>query len=42
MSTIHLEKEMIERALQSERDIAAGRVYTLEETELRINLRLGL
>ena len=37
-----VEKELIARALQSERDIKEGRVYNIDEAEQRINRRLGL
>lgn len=36
------QKIMESRALKSEEDIKAGRVYTLEEAEARLNARLGL
>ena len=37
-----IQKELIERALQSEEDIKQGRVYTAEQVEARIKDRLGL
>jgi hypothetical protein len=37
-----VEKEMISRALKSEQDIKAGKVYTLGEAEDRLNERLDL
>lgn len=36
------QKIMESRALKAEEDIKAGRVYTLEEAEARLNTRLGL
>lgn len=37
-----IQKEMISRALKSEKDIKEGKVYTIEEAETRLNKRLGL
>jgi hypothetical protein len=37
-----LKEKLTKRALQSEKDIKEGRVYTLEEAEARLNKRLGL
>ena len=37
-----LEKELTARAIQSEKDIKKGNVYTVEEAESRLNKRLGL
>ena len=36
------QKNMESRALKAEADIKAGRVYTLEEAETRLNARLGI
>lgn len=37
-----IEKEMISRALESEKDIKEGKVYTIDEAESELNKRLGL
>ena len=37
-----IEKALISRAQQSEKDIKEGKVYTLKEAESRINRRLGI
>jgi hypothetical protein len=36
-----VEKAMTERALQSEKDIKEGRVYTVEEANSRLNQKLN-
>jgi len=37
-----VEKEMVTRALQSEKDIEEGKVFTIKEAEERIQRRLGV
>jgi hypothetical protein len=36
-----IEKAMTERALQSEKDIKEGKVYTIEEADSRLNQKLN-
>lgn len=36
-----VEKELIARALESEEDIKAGKVFTIEEAEARLNQQFG-
>lgn len=37
-----VEREMVTRALQSEKDIEEGKVFTIKEAEERIQQRLGV
>ena len=39
---LSLEKEMISRVLESERDIKEGRVCTVDEADAKLSKRLGL